>query len=862
MHARLSRLQGLSGDDVADIGGASVSASWGANSSGPSKPRRETSLVEAHDMQSSTSSGTGSTSTASQLGTSGSVTSLSGLSRASRSNRPKRSKSLKYNSNSATKEALRASLEQSRRASRSSHSRQSSSKLQKQDSLHNMELLQSMDALDQMERNPITDSSSRIPPEQDHQDRKRAPHRNTSSATTTGSSSSHHKRPSLHAQVSISTQPNVPHHNNTDNHQGSNSSLNFKYDEDDSSGNHHVQINNPYLKKAVGKNSASSGLDTSRSNLDCSTSSFQKGSTHFSTNSSVLARRFLQGDEDDDSSHGPLETFHDEPSSRFHHDNNHGSNSSYGQVNDLEWNPELQRRQQDEWRRQQIQRGGPQCEPNHDHQHNHSGDGTSFGGSGSFFPSRPDLRDVDQTINLMTFAHHSQGTSKSSESGEDDPPPPSRRSRRNSANDKRSRSGDKHDSNGLTFMGQMNNSLVDIFLDKSAQHEIPGIAGGEFANHKRRGKKKRKSHRGKNGSHYDERTCCQDLWCSRMTIVLVVAALLGAFVAWRTGAFWPTEQEHANASSNATVAPSTVASLEKDINQEAVATTSDEQTMQELKELLLSLNLVSDFVMLERSNPLTPQHLALNWVASIRDLSVLASEETKSHQLMHPAPDGGDNQGQDSASDSAVSLLSSEDCLRLVAYALAVLYYSTNNVDGKSVFKLEDDPATISVWVNHDNWMTRAPLCQWHGVQCNTNAVTGSTVVSQLNLTQNYLCGTLPAEVSHILFSLTVLDLSANQLTGTLPSDMIVSFGNEGNPAPPLALEQLLLKENQFIGTVPNSWGSQLTKLQRIEIGHNQLFGTLPLEIDQWTNLKMLALENNQFTGKFPYIEMMTHLGM
>jgi hypothetical protein len=149
-------------------------------------------------------------------------------------------------------------------------------------------------------------------------------------------------------------------------------------------------------------------------------------------------------------------------------------------------------------------------------------------------------------------------------------------------------------------MGQMNNSLVDIFLDKSAQDA--STLGGEFANHKRRGKKKRK---GSSLSYYHERTCCQDLWCSRMTIVLMVAALLGAFVAWRTGAFWPTEQENPDSNSNVTVAPSAVLSVEKETNEETISTTSDEQTMRDLKKLVLSLNLVSDPSMLERSDPLT-----------------------------------------------------------------------------------------------------------------------------------------------------------------------------------------------------------------------------------------------------------------
>ena len=69
-------------------------------------------------------------------------------------------------------------------------------------------------------------------------------------------------------------------------------------------------------------------------------------------------------------------------------------------------------------------------------------------------------------------------------------------------------------------------------------------------------------------------------------------------------------------------------------------------------------------------------------------------------------------------------------------------------------------------WFNDTNWLTDAPLSEWHGVSTNDEG----HVVS-LNLGNNSLSGTVPPDIG-ILINLSHLHLGFNQLTGTLPPEL------------------------------------------------------------------------------------------
>ena len=114
-------------------------------------------------------------------------------------------------------------------------------------------------------------------------------------------------------------------------------------------------------------------------------------------------------------------------------------------------------------------------------------------------------------------------------------------------------------------------------------------------------------------------------------------------------------------------------------------------------------------------------------------------------------------------------------------------------------------------WTNNTNWLTTAPIGQWHGVTTDGNG------------------------------RVTNLDLNDNQLSGTIPTQL----GNLAN------LEELLLTRNQLTGTIPAELGS-LANLEWLRLNNNQLTGEIPAELGRLTNLTVLHLSGNQLTGCVP----------
>lgn len=116
-----------------------------------------------------------------------------------------------------------------------------------------------------------------------------------------------------------------------------------------------------------------------------------------------------------------------------------------------------------------------------------------------------------------------------------------------------------------------------------------------------------------------------------------------------------------------------------------------------------------------------------------------------------------------------------------------------------------------SNWANNDNWLTDAPLGQWHGVEVN-----GAGRVTELRLTQNRLSGTIPEELGG-LAELETLTFFANQLSGSIPSAL-------GNLA---SLGTLWLSSNDFTGPIPPELGD-LANLWQLGLAGNSLSGTVP----------------------------------
>ena len=199
--------------------------------------------------------------------------------------------------------------------------------------------------------------------------------------------------------------------------------------------------------------------------------------------------------------------------------------------------------------------------------------------------------------------------------------------------------------------------------------------------------------------------------------------------------------------------------------------------------------------------------------------------------------------------------------------ALVALYHAT---DGPN-------------WTNNSNWLSDAPIGQWHGVTTDD-----SGMVVGLHIGGNQLTGELPADLGN-LTNLTRLDIAVNQLNGPLPAELgnlvnlkslrfqINQFSGEipaelGNLAEltqiightnrlsgripselgDLAnLQNLRLDENRLSGGIPTEFGS-LTNLRGLELFDNRLSGTIPTELGNLSNLTVLSLNRNQLSGSIP----------
>ena len=97
-------------------------------------------------------------------------------------------------------------------------------------------------------------------------------------------------------------------------------------------------------------------------------------------------------------------------------------------------------------------------------------------------------------------------------------------------------------------------------------------------------------------------------------------------------------------------------------------------------------------------------------------------------------------------------------------------------------------------WDNIDNWLSDAPLSEWHGVTTNDDGR-----VTVLFLFDNDLIEEIPAELGS-LSNLSELRLQDNDLSGEIPAEL----GSLAN------LEWMGLSDNELSGCVPSSLEDQL----------------------------------------------------
>ena len=162
-------------------------------------------------------------------------------------------------------------------------------------------------------------------------------------------------------------------------------------------------------------------------------------------------------------------------------------------------------------------------------------------------------------------------------------------------------------------------------------------------------------------------------------------------------------------------------------------------------------------------------------------------------------------------------------------------------------------------WKEAANWLSDAPLRDWHGVETDAEGH-----VTSIELAYNNLRGRLPPELAQ-LDRLETLRLYGNGLTGHIPpefarldrlSALELSLNLLTGHIPPelgrlAALSVLDLSANALTGTVPPELG-RLDRLTFLDLRLNRLHGPLPPELGNLSSLGRLELSSNQFTGPVP----------
>jgi hypothetical protein len=136
-------------------------------------------------------------------------------------------------------------------------------------------------------------------------------------------------------------------------------------------------------------------------------------------------------------------------------------------------------------------------------------------------------------------------------------------------------------------------------------------------------------------------------------------------------------------------------------------------------------------------------------------------------------------------------------------------------------------------WTNRTGWLGASGTeCTWQGVNCSLDTV------SWLDMDNNNMVGTLPANTFQTLRNLQFIYMHNNRLAGPIPSIAGVN-----------RLSAFWLHDNQFTGPIPALVGSP--RLTSVNLSRNQLSGPIPA-LTGLDDLSSLLLSDNRLSGSIP----------
>uniref|UniRef100_A0A0E0HGP3 non-specific serine/threonine protein kinase n=1 Tax=Oryza nivara TaxID=4536 RepID=A0A0E0HGP3_ORYNI len=203
---------------------------------------------------------------------------------------------------------------------------------------------------------------------------------------------------------------------------------------------------------------------------------------------------------------------------------------------------------------------------------------------------------------------------------------------------------------------------------------------------------------------------------------------------------------------------------------------------------------------------------------------------------------------------------------------LKFLYLDTNSFTGEIPLSLGHLHHLQTLYLSNNTLEGRIP----DFTNCSSLEIlllNGNHLAGQLNnsfpsqlqnllLAENNLTGTIPSSLANIT-GLRGLSFMSNNIKGNIPNEfskfvMMELLAVSGNmlsgrfPQPILnlsTLTNLYLTLNHLSGEVPSDLLDSLPNLQELLLGHNFFRGHIPLSLGNTSNLRLLDISNNNFTG-------------